>query len=186
MLLILPRQLTGAADRQTLHTLLDGLDVRAARRGIALVAARIIVLILGPSGRAPSAEVAITVEVVKLRLAERAKAAASARREHTVHAIRVMAYLTAVAGQKGHRVRAVRPRAVAEGLIRKRSAGVVRVVRITGADRITRVMLSIVTTSPRVEAGVFASGMFRLLLLLVFLRAIAHCFKQNSVYSLAP
>lgn len=80
MLLILSRQLA-AADRQTLHALLDALDLAgAARRGIsiALVAARrlIVILVLGPPRRAPRAKVAVAVEVVERGLTERAETTA--------------------------------------------------------------------------------------------------------------
>lgn len=95
-----------------------------------------------------------------------------------------MAYLTAVTREKGDRIGAVRPRTIAgaEGLVGERSAGVVRAVRIAGTDRVTRVMLSIVATSPRIEASVLASGMLRLLLLLMFLRTIAHCGRNRNAF----
>lgn len=44
-------------------------------------------------------------------------------------------------------------------------------------------VLSIVATSPRIEARVLASGMLRLLLLLVFLRTIAHCGRDKSTFN---
>lgn len=182
MLLILPGQLT-TADRQTLYTLLNGLDLGAARRGVTLIAARrlIIVLVLGPPGCTPGIEIAIAVKVVERRLTERAVTTAGARGEHAVHTISIMTYLTAVTGQKSHWISAVRPRAIAgtKCLIGKRRAGIIRAVRISGADRIIRMVLSAVTTSPRIKASIFASAMFRLLLLLVFLGAIAHYRKRN-------
>lgn len=124
------------------------------------------------------------MEVVERRLSERTEATTGCgRREHAIHAIRIVTYLTTVTREKGDRIGTVRPGAVAgaEGLVRERSTGVVRAVRIAGADRITRMMLSIVATPPRVESSVLGSGMLRLLLLLVFLRTIAHCPKQNYV-----
>lgn len=126
------------------------------------------------------------MKVIKRWLAERAEATAGRRgREHAVHAVRIVAYLTTVTGQKGDRIGAVRPRTVAgaKGLVRERTAGIVRTVRIAGADRVARVVLSAVAASPRVETGVLASGMLRLLLLLVFLGTITHCPKHNCIYS---
>jgi len=80
MLLILSRQLA-AADRQTLHALLDALDLAGAARrriSIALVAARrlIVILVLGPPRRAPRAKVTVAVEVVERGLTERAETTA--------------------------------------------------------------------------------------------------------------
>lgn len=139
-----------------MHALLNGLNLTGAARrriNIALVAARrlVVVLVLGPPRGAPCIEVTVAVEVVERRLAERAEATTGCgRREHPIHTICIVAYLTTVTRQKGDRVGTVRPGAVAgaEGLVRERGTGVVRAVRIAGADRITRVMLSIVATPP--------------------------------------